>query len=207
MDCRKRLRCIAAALWTIFCAGTTSALALPLTTTISATGSGTLGAASFNNASFAITSVGDTAARQPISSSVGFYIDNTTASINISGIGLANFTLATRIFVNNTFSVAGFSRAGAGGDDILDVDGAPFTSWNMLTNVGPIFDADLVPIRQAQNLSTTLGSLSFSSYSNATFQAVIPEPTCAGTSAALLSVLKLTARRRRNVTLARSCAL
>jgi len=207
MDCRKQLRRIAAALWTIFCAGSTSALALPLTTTISATGSGTIGAASFNNASFVITSVGDTAARQPISPSLGFYIDNTTASINISGIGLANFTLATRIFVNNTKSGAGFSRAGAGGDDILDVEGATFASWNMLTNVGPVFDADLIPIGQAHNLSTTLGTLSFSSYSNATFQAVIPEPTCASTSAALLSVLRRTARRRRNVTLARSCVL
>jgi hypothetical protein len=174
-----------------------TAQAAPLQITITGTGSGTIGSNSFTSALFTIQLTGNTDNRVDPATNV-YAIPLSLATIDITGIGQATFTFTSRAFVNNNLALAGFSKDffgdGSSGPDILDVDGAPFATWDMTTNVGPVFDAALHPVGQAQNLDTTLGALSFSAYSNGTYTAVVPEPTGVLLVAA---ALPLAMRRRR----------
>jgi len=98
------------------------------------------------------------------------------AAINISGIGSAAFTQNTRIFSNQSNQVAGFSRDtngnGLNGNDILNIDSPTFATWDLTTPVGPVFDATPTPVNQATNLSTSLGTLSFTAISRSLMQSV-----------------------------------
>ena len=98
----------------IFCVSTCAinSFADLITFTHTGTGSGTIGATSFANAAFTITDTADTTARS--SFSTGFFINDLSASISIAGVGNFNFTSGTRTFVNNSLSLVGFSRSGAG---------------------------------------------------------------------------------------------
>jgi hypothetical protein len=101
------------------------------------TASGTIGSTSFTSAPITISAVGDTANRQSISQ--GFFIDNSSASVTIGGLGTFLFTTGTRFFVNNLSSTPGFSRAGSLGADLIDgPSNSAFSSWDMLTSIGPI---------------------------------------------------------------------
>jgi hypothetical protein len=166
-----------------------------LSTTITATGSGDLGGVPFSGASFTISTTGDTTTRETVEPGI-FSVENLTASISITGLGNATFVTPTRIFNNQGGSVAGFSRARSiGGQDILNVEGAAFSTWNMFTGVGPVFDAALHPLDQADGLDTTAGTLNFTAYSAGTFTAVVPEPAALATVA--LGLLATARRRRR----------
>jgi hypothetical protein len=150
--------------------------AAPLEVDISATGTGTIGGVPFSNSIFLIRMYADTANRQLVQPGI-YHISPVASSIEIWGIGTASFTLGTRVFVNNPNQIAGFSRAGTTGSDILDVDGSAFSTWDLLSDVGPVFDATPHPVSQASGLATTLGTLNFTAYSNSTFTAnVVPEP-------------------------------
>lgn len=173
------------------------ASAATLTTTITATGTGTLGGTPFSNASFTITTTGETGNR--VSFAVGSYaIPNTNATINIAGVGTATFGEPTRTFVNQSVQAGGFSRSlngGLNGNDILYLnDVAAFSTWDLTTNFGPVSDATPVPVNQATGLATSAGTLNFSAYSNATLVAVVPEPAAVLSAAAALPLLR---RRRR----------
>jgi hypothetical protein len=183
---------VAAALLTLSVLSTRSAQAEVHTVTISFTSSGDIGGTPFSNASSTIIALADTTNRQSDGST--YFINTNSASINIDGIGSADFTLPTRIWAN-PFDVgaAGFGRAGSAGLDILDMESTGFNGWDMLGPVGPVFDATLNPIGQAQNLGTTLGTLNFTAYSNGTFAAT-PEPASISTVLALAGVAM---RRRR----------
>ena len=180
--------------------GGSRARALPIEVTITATGSGTIGATPFTDAPFTLRLIGDTAARRTFSPEVSD-IALTSASIEIAGVGTAQFTGPTRVFGfrgNALYPPAGgFSRAGDAGVDILDVHGAAFATWDMTTDIGPVFDADLSDaLPQAVNLGTTLGQLDFTAYANGTFTAHVPEPTAAAGIGAL-ALAAMTARRAR----------
>ena len=152
-----------------------------ITYTDDGTGSGTLGGISFSDASFTITAIGDTTNRLPLPAGYGFSIDNISASITISGLGTSDFTSGTRFFVNNIVSDVGFSRAGIGGLDLFDgpTNGA-FSTWNMLSSIGPISgSADLLQWSN-ETVSTNNGTLVFNNaVVTGTFQATVssvPEP-------------------------------
>jgi hypothetical protein len=156
------------------------AQAVPIQITINGTGSGTIGSDSFTSALFTINLTGDTDNRVDPATNV-YGIPLSQATIDIAGIGEATFTFTSRAWVNRNLSLAGFSKDlfgdGSSGPDIVDVDGAAFATWDMTTNVGPVFDAELQPVSQAQNLDTSRGALSFSAYSNGVYTALVPEPT------------------------------
>lgn len=100
------------------------------------TATGTIGSTSFTNDSITISAVADTSAIQ--SDSQGFFVNNTSASVTIGGVGTFSFITGTRFFVNNTGQEVGFSRAGISGSDLIDGPINPaFSSWNMLTSIGP----------------------------------------------------------------------
>jgi len=99
------------------------------------TASGTIGSTSFTSALITISAVGDTSNIQSFSG--GFSINDDSASITINGLGTFPFITGTRFFVNNLNETPGFSRAT--GADLIDGPTDPaFSSWNMLTSIGPI---------------------------------------------------------------------
>jgi hypothetical protein len=190
-----RFRLIAAVL-ALSLAGVASAD--PIRFVYTGTGSGSLNGTNFSGAAFTITALGDTADRQSFSS--GFFIDHTSAMIEIAGVGTVAFVTATRTFMNNASMVLGFSRAGTGGADLYN---GPFqttgTTWDMLSDFSTSGTFGLLQWTFT-NVDTTGGVLAFLSNEGApgTFSATlirdVPEP---GTFGLLLGGMFLIARMRR----------
>jgi len=149
-----------------------------ITFTHSGVGSGSIGGVPFANASFSITELGDTSNR--LSFAGGFSIDDMSATILISGVGLFHFVTPTRTFVNTNLSLVGFSRATIFGTDLFNGPTAgAFASWDMLSPIGPITGSGQLLAWSFSPVTTDGGTLIFNnSTPSATFQAtVIPEPS------------------------------
>jgi hypothetical protein len=144
------------------------------------TGSGTIGTTAFTGAPFTITEFADTTNRA--SSSEGFFVDDTSASISIGTLGTFGFTTGTRTFVNNNFSIIGFSREGIFGADLYNgPTNAAFAAYDLLTSIGPIGGTALLLQWTVSPVDTTGGILTFASATtDGTFRAitgaVVPEP-------------------------------
>jgi len=173
-----------------------------LNITESTIGSGSIGAFSFNNASITISGLADTSSRVGLTTPgiSGFSIENISATITISGLGLFHFTSPTRTFVNNTLQVVGLSRGGGSLVDLLDgPTGGPFLSWDMLDSVGPITGPGQLVQWTGTGLppvTTDAGVLIFNDASpNVTFQVtLVPEPSSA--TLLTLSLVALAIKRR-----------
>lgn len=113
------------------------ASAVTITFTHAGTASGNLAGIAFTDAAITITAVGDTANRT--SFSAGYFIDHDSAQVAIAGVGTFSFVTGTRTFYNDLATVAGFSRDGAGGDDLLNGPiSAALSGWDMTTSIGPV---------------------------------------------------------------------
>lgn len=151
-----------------------SALAAPITFTSTGTGTGSIGATNFTDANFVITAIGDTTARQDLGGGV-FVIFHTSAQIDISGVGVFDFITGTRTFVNQGAPIVGFSRA-SGLDLLNGPNNAAFSSWDMLTSIGPINGTANLLQWGSSPVDTSGGVLSFSDGSSATsFTATVGE--------------------------------
>ena len=96
---------------------------------------GTLDAVPFGDSAFTITAVGDVRS----SYSSGWFMDHTAASIAIDGLGSFDFITGTRTFVNNNSEIVGFSRAGSSGSDLFNgPTNSVFSTWDMLSGIGPV---------------------------------------------------------------------
>ncbi|MCL4219753.1 MAG: PEP-CTERM sorting domain-containing protein [Phycisphaerales bacterium] len=175
-----------------------AASAAPIEFTHEGTGGGFLDGENFGLTApvhFVITAVGNTADR--VNMGFGYYIDHTSASIWIEGVGTYDFLTPTRTFVNNDGQLVGFSRAGLDGADLFNgpVSGV-FAAWDMTTSIGPISGDGSV-------LQWTFGDIlvgnglvlnMISGDTPVTFTAkVVPAPA----SLALLGLGVVAARRRR----------
>ncbi len=176
---------------------TGSAFAATITFTHTGIGSGTIGSTSFTNAVFTITDVGDTADRVCIADVCD--IDDISAWISISGVGTFGFITPTRTFVNNTNAAVGFSRSS--GSDLFDTWNPAFTTWDMLSAIGPITGDGW--IGQWTGVVTTGGDLLFADaypVPNTVFSASlgVPEPACfilIAFGLAAIGTLKTSARK------------
>ena len=152
-----------------------TAFADPILITHTGTGSGSLAGNPFTTTAFTISGVGDTTNR--IISGAGYYIDLTSATIEIVGVGNLTFVTGTRVFVNNNVGLVGFARSG--GSDLLDgPSSSAFLSWDMLTSIGPISGNGTLLQWSFPAVITDQGTLRFDNGSTATtFQATVtPEP-------------------------------
>jgi PEP-CTERM motif len=175
----------------------TGAGATPIEFIYTGTGSGTIGVSTFSNASFVITEQSDTSNIQSCGSCS--FIDANSTSISIGGIGSYLFTTGTRTF--DASGLVGFSRAGAGGVDLIDVFSVG--SWNMISSIGPI--SQTVSLLQWGSpwppVDTTGGVLSFNdSSTSGTFQAIsgVPEPATYAMLLAGLGLIGFTTLRRKD---------
>jgi hypothetical protein len=153
-----------------------SSFAGVITFTHTGLGSGTIGTTTFTDAAFTITDIGDTANRTSFSG--GYYINDTSASIAIAGIGTLGFVTLTHTFVNNTNQIVGFSWAT--GLDLFDgPESASFATWDMLSSIGPISGTGSLMQWTASPVVTSGGVLVFSDGSSrSVFTATTaPEPS------------------------------
>lgn len=172
---------------------TSVALAAPIEFEHLGSGSGTIDGVAFS-ATFAITAVGNTNDRQDLG--FAFFIDHTSAEINIDGVGLFSFVSGTRTFVNNSAHSVGFSRAGFGGADLFNgPTNAAFGSWDMLSSIGPISGGGELLQWGIEDVVTSGGILFFDDFfTDVRFTAtVVPAPA----SLTLLSITGIALTRRR----------
>jgi hypothetical protein len=171
----KRLAFLAAVacLWGSALPGTGRAGMITYTETFTA--SGTLGTQTFTDAMVTITGTGDTTG--VVASGASFF-NAVTATVTIAGIGTATFTDSINATSDTGFSPprAGFSDASQLGHDIMETGNSVFGSYDLTTAIGP----DSGPsVSQGSGYNTDQGALSFSSFSDSTFQATlstVPEP-------------------------------
>lgn len=121
-------------------------MAQTLTCTFQFAGSGTLDTRTFTNAAITITTVGDTNNRQP-SGDGGYHVNNTSASITISGIGTFQFRTpipATGVFTSPSNTAPGtvvtqyFTLGSEFGLSTALIFGITSTSnpWSMSSSIG-----------------------------------------------------------------------
>jgi hypothetical protein len=158
-----------------------AASAVPITYVHTGFGSGTLADVAFGAAAptpFIITAVGDTANVQSCGSSCLFN-DNSTASIDITGVGTFVFITLTRYFGN--VGIVGFSRAGTNGSDLFNGPASPV--WDMSSSIGPLIGTGSLLQWGNSPVLTTGGTLFFNTATSpTTFTATVgttavPEPT------------------------------
>jgi hypothetical protein len=171
------------------------ASALSITSVFQGTGSGTIGAAAFTDADFVITTYADTDDVQSFAE--GWFLVDEFASIAINGVGSADFSVSTAVFVNNDNSFVGFNQYTVWDilDLLCDID---CSTWDMTTEFGPVFDPSPLAIENFVDVETTLGLLTMSSAASVTYQAtLVPEPCMASQLGAGLIGLAIAQRRRR----------
>lgn len=138
-----------------------SAQASTITFIHEGSGSGTIDGTPFD-ASFTITAIGDTSSRG--SFGFGFWIDHTSAIIDIDSVGSFSFITGTRTFVaQGADATVGFSRAGIFGLDLFNgpTDDAAFSTWDMLTSIGPVSGSGDLSQWSSSDVMTDGGTLFF----------------------------------------------
>ena len=138
-----------------------SAAAATIVFTHESSGSGTLDGVPFFDRAFTIVATGDTANRQIQIAGV-FFIEHTSVTIEIAGLGTFDILSPTRTFVNQPAALAGFSRAGLSGADLLNgpTDGL-LASWDMLGSIGPLAGDGYLLQWGNQPVNTSGGVLAF----------------------------------------------
>lgn len=110
--------------------------AAPITYTFRQLGSGSLGGTLFTDAQVTLVLTGDTGAVQSPSS--GSYRNTGPATVTVAGLGTATFTIAMRVFANNTVRGVGISRD-SDGRDLLDVLSVPaLSAYALDLAIGPL---------------------------------------------------------------------
>jgi hypothetical protein len=153
--------------------GLGKAYATPIIYIFSATGSGKLGTNAFSDVPFTITCTANTSQITNPTNGL-FNVADRTATISISGLGLATFTNPTLNVDNQIPSLVGFSdptqdRA------ILFVNNPAFGTYNLGTPLGPLTGPPTFNFDTP--FATTSGNFSLSSVSTVSFESLtIPPP-------------------------------
>lgn len=179
--------------------------ATPISYSFTGTGSGDIASSAFTDTSFSVTINADTndVAFQP--SLAWFGIVGLTGTIDISGIGLASFTRPLFVFGGKGMDVIGFGNEDNSNLIAMFATGQGMGAYDLISNFGPIVSQNDNDLKQFQNVATSLGSLSYRTMSDVTFQSrvattSVPEPTTLTLSAIGLAGLfvarRFSGRRR-----------
>ena len=138
---------------------------------------GTLNGIPFNT-EFIFHGIADTDDR--LSFSNGFWLEHSSATVELVGIGTYDFVTGTRTYVNNQNSVVGFSRSvttSSGLDLFSGPDDPLFDTWDLNTEIGPVSGLGRLIQWTNSDVVTSGGVLIFdSAFTDVTFTAFIPEP-------------------------------
>lgn len=148
--------------------------AVPITYTVAATGTGSLGASTFTNALVTITLTGDTSGV----TGTGPFFNAGPTTVNVAGIGTATFTNLIQVF-DNLAGVAGIEDFGVN-LDILDTSNAAFTSYDLKSAIGPLSGSSL--FNPGALFPTDLGNFSLTSVGNSTFTAITQQLAVSNTA-------------------------
>jgi len=158
-----------------------TAQASPAIYTLSGTGTGSLGAIPFSDAAFTITSTADTANIE-IGPPGVWLVPDLTATVSVSGIGSATFTIPTENIINFEVGVAGITAPDQ--SIILSIQNTAFISnnqnllqgYDLSSSVSPVTGTTSTPFNV--EFETTAGAFSLSFVSSVTYQAdIVPEPS------------------------------
>jgi hypothetical protein len=151
--------------------------AAPITFTISTSASGNFNGTAFGDNTVTFTQVTDTASLTNCTSSWLCAANVTTNTVTIAGVGSGIVTDFLFFFDDPTNGKIGIFDDTVG-SIVLEESNSAFNSYNMQTNLGPIFDT--INVSSFSNLSTSGGNLTFTGNSlDATFTATTssaPEP-------------------------------
>jgi len=167
-----------------------SSFADPITFTYQGTATGSIGGTPFANTAFTITARGDTANRgffdpaSPITtlpSRFVYFIIHDSASISLDGVGNFAFITSTSSEVRNNTGVVVFRNNFAGFQLLQSELNLLYTSWDMLSSIGPVAGTGTVSSSWIFSaVQTTGGRLVFDSgQAPLTFTATVapvPEP-------------------------------
>jgi hypothetical protein len=165
------------------------AQAVPITYTIAGNANITFGGGRSGNTPFTIRVTGDAA---DIVGGGIHTLENIVANVQVSGFPPATFTNNYHLLVNNPSSLLTF---GDGADSVIQLNHPSFSSYNLATNLGPIFFPGGLPNSSIRPQPTTLGQIIVAEIRNVTFTAAVPEPSAS--ACFLLALGWLFSRRRR----------
>ena len=157
--------------------GTESA-AEPIRFTFSGTGTGSLAGTPFSQIPFVVTSIGDTST---VFDNFGTWLaPSITATVSLSGLGLARFGERSLVFFNTSTDVLGFNSSRQA--DLLHLSDPALAGYRLQTSIGPVFEPSPACCPgQFVDVATSLGPLSLATQAvtfNATVDGtVVPEPT------------------------------
>lgn len=139
--------------------------------TFTGTATGTIGGTPFTNATLTVTSTGDVSAIV-CTSVCRLDLGAGATSITISSVGTGTVSVASYVFSVPGNGMVGF---GAGNDDIQMSDaalgGTALAGYNLKSSIGLIGPQAVDPsVGDWTNMSTSLGTLAVTSYTNFTFQ-------------------------------------
>lgn len=155
-------------------AGYERAQANPIIYTLSGTANGSLGANSFSAASFIITSTADTSeiANNPLFGT--FFVPNITATVFVSGLGSATFTIPTISLDNQNNASVGISAPNQNRAIVFASNNPLLSSYDLSTSLGPL--TGIPHFNSSTGFGTTAGDFYLTSVTTVTFQAVeVPE--------------------------------
>jgi hypothetical protein len=173
-----------------------------------ATASGSLGGTPFTNAFLTFTATADTNNVMSVPGSPGVLgVNDSSAMIDITGIGSATITEATLTFVNTNTNVeaAGLTAGTITSPvvDLVSVDNSAFGTYGLTSSIGPLSGSFSVGTG-SHTTTTSAGDLVLTTLLNSpggTFQAIlgssVPEPpTLVSATIAVLCGLVCACRRR-----------
>ena len=177
----KKLITVFAVAVSVFGLSSITAQATPITFSFTGVGSGNLDTTSFTDAAFEVLISADTDDMYYKESGFPWiadlpFIDGLSATIDISGIGTGTFVSPLYVFDNQTFSAVGFGNQTQYDLIGLRMEGVGLDTYDLTTSFGPI--TTLTPLfGQFEDVVLSIGNLTFTSMSEATFTAnVIPAP-------------------------------
>lgn len=163
----------------ILCLATVTADAVPIAYVFSGTGSGDVNGTSFTGRAFTFTFYGDTNNVLTVDPTLRINaVETESATLQISGFGLASITRDTYVFARLDIQTIGITRQNPS-SDIFDVRAPALATYDLTDSLGPILTTVPFPLVGSQgSFATSVGGVTFTAYmSDSTFSAqIVPLP-------------------------------